>query len=445
MICTLCCGQHRGREIQCPQDCSHLGRGAGDRPVVSVLDRATGKMLDHMTQEMDWCEAAVDAYVGGMRQRADIETYEQVNLAAYMAYGYTDDRGDRYVDRYLRQHGPRLRPDLVEALEGLKTAWCSLFEVQQVRRDEGLQLLDLMTGEPLFVHEKTATREAVRLDLLLVWVAKIDGRHVLTGDGCKVPRLVRPQVQEAMRGALATARAMYPDAPDRSLLARTAGAGHHALAMESKRPWGINYTTTDGEDVVFCEAVFDMFDEEEMLAARLEEHEDVEVDVANHRHVWLDRRGRRQLGPAPLVLGSVTFRDGRLVLETKSRERLERGKTFLSGLLGGLARHRVDSFDTPDTERWAPRSAPVPGDMEVPSEETQELRREFLQGHLWRWIDSEIPALGGVTPRDAVHSRRGREEVTAMLKDQEHMYRQRPGGDRLDFAIIYRELGLPEK
>ena len=43
--------------------------------------------------------------------------------------------------------------------------------------------------------------------------------------------------------------------------------------------------------------------------------------------------------------------------------------------------------------------------------------------------------------RQAAKTKRGREKVIALLKDQEHMFRHMPGGDSVDFTAVYRELG----
>ncbi|MBN2358109.1 MAG: hypothetical protein JXR83_01565 [Deltaproteobacteria bacterium] len=64
------------------------------------------------------------------------------------------------------------------ALEALQaTAWPSLFEIQQVQVDTGLQLTDLATGDALFVRERSGTHQASKFDLLLAWVVQL-GDHL---------------------------------------------------------------------------------------------------------------------------------------------------------------------------------------------------------------------------------------------------------------------------
>ena len=44
---------------------------------------------------------------------------------------------------------------------------------------------------------------------------------------------------------------------------------------------------------------------------------------------------------------------------------------------------------------------------------------EMLSKHWDSWVDQEIPALGGISPREAVKDADGREAVEALLKDAE--------------------------
>ncbi len=79
---------------------------------------------------------------------------------------------------------------------------------------------------------------------------------------------------------------------------------------------------------------------------------------------------------------------------------------------------------------------------EIPPEVEAALLSEFMQEHLMKWVDMPLPPLGGQTPRQAVRSQQGREQVLGMLRDQEHIFADRPGADRVDWAAPHRDLGL---
>jgi uncharacterized protein (DUF2384 family) len=54
------------------------------------------------------------------------------------------------------------------------------------------------------------------------------------------------------------------------------------------------------------------------------------------------------------------------------------------------------------------------------SPEVQEAMKDVLKKHWEGWIDTELPALGGKTPRDAVQTKDGQEAVQTLLQDIEN-------------------------
>ena len=367
--------------------------------------------------------------------------WEQPLVLAYLAYGYADANGDRSIDVLLRERSHTLKAAEVEALEALqKTAWPSLFEVQAVQVDVGLQLTDLVAGHEIFVSEKAATHQMKKFDLFLGWIVCIGEHFELTGAGCGVPRGHREPVLKALTKELQKLRKKHPETPDRILLREAIPAGQSAMreAVANWRP--PRMVTMDGEDIVFCEAVFDVTDLT-TVRARLAAHPD--MDEEEDGFAWVDRKGRKQLGDGPLHLGSIRFEKGRMTLETKSRERLERGKALLVDYLAGVARHRVDAIKDLDVAmaEYVDRPARAPVD-EIPEDVQAQLLVPILQQHIDSWIDERIPALNGKTPREAVKTRAGRNKVVAMLKDQENSMQRQHGGELVDFSRIYRELGL---
>jgi hypothetical protein len=132
-----------------------------------------------------------------------------------------------------------------------------------------------------------------------------------------------------------------------------------------------------------------------------------------------------------------------LVLETNSRERGERGRKMLEELLGDQLGPGL--LEIEDIERAAARAG-LP-DNPLPPEVEAELRHAFTDRHLHEWLDTEIPALDGKTPRRAVRSKAGRERVLALLKDierSEHRTARDLGTEPYDVSWMWQELGLAE-
>jgi hypothetical protein len=79
---------------------------------------------------------------------------------------------------------------------------------------------------------------------------------------------------------------------------------------------------------------------------------------------------------------------------------------------------------------------------EVSSAEEDQLLLAVKAKHYADWVDQPIPALGDETPRAAVRTKSGRQQVDLLLKECENHEARLPAGQRFDFGDIRRELGL---
>ncbi len=75
--------------------------------------------------------------------------------------------------------------------------------------------------------------------------------------------------------------------------------------------------------------------------------------------------------------------------------------------------------------------------------EAEALVRAAKERHYADWVDFPIPALGGLTPREAIRSRRGREAVDVMQKQMESLEARLPESQRFDVGKLRAALALP--
>ena len=58
------------------------------------------------------------------------------------------------------------------------------------------------------------------------------------------------------------------------------------------------------------------------------------------------------------------------------------------------------------------------------------------------WVDESIPALGGLTPREAAAKPSAREQLDLLVRDMENHESRLPAEERYDFNRLRNELGL---
>lgn len=142
-----------------------------------------------------------------------------------------------------------------------------------------------------------------------------------------------------------------------------------------------------------------------------------------------------------MLLGTVE-RDGPwFVVRSNAVERLRALQAMLLDLdpaarLVEESTRPLESFD-PD-EGSSPNARSSPNAPELPAEAIEEIRRQVED----RWLADSIPALGGLTPREAAGSPQARGDIVALLDDIE--WTNRRGGNELsmDVGRLRRELGL---
>jgi hypothetical protein len=139
------------------------------------------------------------------------------------------------------------------------------------------------------------------------------------------------------------------------------------------------------------------------------------------------------------ILGFLRVSRGVLELECLSRSRLERGRSLLSKSLRGAAEAE------PGIRPPRPAGRKGGEEKEIPPEVIREIEGKISRRFSAEWPDQSIPALGGLTPRQAAADPVVRYKLEALLKGMEtRNARMEAAGERsvMDAAGIRRQLGM---
>jgi len=347
--------------------------------------------------------------------------------------------GQTPLELFLEREGRRLRPGERRYLERARATHLRLYEVLDVRLDEGLDLLDLWDETRISVRERLATRQLVRWDVLGARVTRDhDDVPVIDGTPYLYPALAKDAMLTDLRRGHRRYRKRVPG--DDTEFFKASGPMffqwwiEHAVLASRMR-----IRTPEGDDVVLARAVFDVLDAAALERA-LASHPAL-VRGAGASYTWLEPESadgfRRNLG-------MFMVEPSRLVLETPSKARAERGRALLESIAGGAVRYRATSLESVEQvlQRQPPPASP---DVDaVPKEIAAQMAQAFYERHYRGWVDTPLPALSGKTPRAAAASKSGRPRVVALIKEMEtRAARQRLAGEpAYDFGWMWGELGL---
>lgn len=129
------------------------------------------------------------------------------------------------------------------------------------------------------------------------------------------------------------------------------------------------------------------------------------------------------------------------MVETNSLQRADLMRGRMEDLCGDrvrfLRREETDPREVLAEQDRPTRSAPQPEGPEVDA-----LLRDFKARHYATWPDDSLPALDGLTPREAALQPKYRARLETLLKEMEHLESGVEPSRRFDFGPIRRSLGL---
>lgn len=303
-----------------------------------------------------------------------------------------------WFEEFLADRGPLLPED--EAL--LAASWLtvdrSVHEVVEVHRGERMRVRDLRSGEVLDVRERTFTQEA-QPGMLVCARAVPDGEtNQFVGAVLTVPVGQEAQVLDLLDEGEPTEIAVW-------------------VASLSRPP---QLRTREGEPVVQCEIVVEADDAQALVSHLDRTYQVDEVSTAWSEHHDLD-------GIESVVRASFHLDDDRLTISTNSHERADR---ILDRLHEAVAVTVLSDTRTPvDLSAGIPggdgRPAGLPdlrsvADTDLDTMELDDLNQQIADQFERRWCDEAVPALGGLTPRQAAADPTRREQVIRLIASFEN-------------------------
>lgn len=316
-----------------------------------------------------------------------------------------------WFERFLIDRGDLLPDDELLLAESWLLVDRTVYEVEEVWPGQGLAVRDLATGERLDVRERTASR-TLRRGWMICARAVPDGRtHQFVGSVFPVP----PGAEEAALDLC--------DDGDPYELCSYVGALSAPPTLQ----------TREGELMVACNAVWQVADPKAARVALDQLYDPTEPDV------WSESFS---LSEEERVLRAQLRLDGsQLHVITTSEERMDR---VLEALESG-----VDGFLLSDRRVPVEIGRDLPDDIELPvstsqgdPEDLPAVMAEMRQNLEDRWLDEPVPALKGLTPREAAADPTRREQVERLLARFEDPGEPSEGFSAFRPDRLRKELGL---
>jgi len=351
----------------------------------------------------------------------------------WLSFDFRQDDGRTLAARFLDSRAWAISPPAVEHIRLMQDTHLRGYQVRDVTRDAGLSVRDLWSKDEFFVTERKGSTQLVRWDILVARVnVQSDGSRQFEGTMMPMP----PAAAKFLRKALTAEHKWFSGrCPSEPLDAffKHAGPIFHDFWYDYATVPPPDLHTTDGDPVTLSELVFDV-PLAGVALAHLLGQPDFEPGKGGTA-VWLET------GLDPCLLAEVRCDAGTLTVSAFSRERAERARARLEQELGPLVlrheRHESPDLDSP----VAPTGSASP-EGTIALDQVPELAERMAQRDR-EWLDLEIPALDGSTPREAATDRRLRSRLRELLMEIENQEARMAGsGQGRDLTWRWKELGL---
>ncbi len=306
------------------------------------------------------------------------------------------------LEERLQSASTPLERTLIEARIGARL---SIYRVDVATPGATLEVEDIFDGTRFTIHERALSGCGVEGFHLPMRIMKL-GEWTVTG--LAGPPLSQFQIDPGLARLESLGVELSSDGLRRS--AHLLGRLWELVLDGRKHPPKL--ANTDGEPLVWHTATFRVADGV-ALARALVKRPDVEYDEEQGEWTW-----SRPGAPVPgfgdnTLLGRLELIDERLVLEVNSAARLARARQWLEALPGvsfeRATAREVLSKSRPVDDRLPARKTKVEPEM-LPA--IEQMHRDFLRG----WVDQAIPALGGLSPRQACKTAEGRRKVERLVR-----------------------------
>ncbi len=411
-------------------------------------------------------------------------------LEDLMAMEFED--GSNVVDDYLKRRGHVETSVAKRYMQALRGAVMSLYEISDVVPGQSFLARDLIRGgDPVRVLEKSGSMSLKAWD-------RIAARLVYLGSEWHMSGGVLPLSREASDFAIHALEAVDGRLPDdfRNLAGAAIGrAGLEQIELDladtmplelagpaftslwltdaldrTLNPQIPQLRNTDGDEIVLCTSRFSMHAGIKPAQCRLAlagipglQQEDAKffnwvgdavpapiakpLQQADDTLTIMSSNDNGQT-----ILGSIEIKKAAIELSTNSRERAARGEALIANALSECAgkpvREEMHAEEILAESRQKKPARPQKTRAEIPPDQARTIIHAQLDQHYRKTLDEPVPALGGLSPREAANSKTNRHKVVEWLKTMENNATKAGGGTdpmaSYDFGWIWTELGVAQ-
>ena len=477
-ICSMCCGSNRGSRIVCPPDCAHNPFGPGQYDSFLAMERSfDAKALQYIVKH--YGRDPVREVMRSMMPQDERDEAQQAigfGTAIYLLLFFRKDpQGKKLADLWREAGCVGLTNDERIILEARSKASATVIEIQRVMDSQAMKCIDLLDPErgAFTVLDRSTAARVTRFATLFTWVDHYPAFSRFGAGGSVIPE----NILDAFLDNLKKKAEHEYGKPD-SMSVKRFMSEHFGECIDGvgilAREWRKNML--QNIDFSQCIGIYRICGDVRQVRTVLEqkpefEKDDTEDDKEKYPgaeiYYWV-RRGASQAieKSMPLAfqhggedegvgtLGILRLYPDRLEVEAFSKKKYAFVKKMAEKYFGkGVSFQREKIVDVAKQmaehdpeERDDDEENTKADSRKIPPEIERKLLTQFHENHYRKFLDAPIPALRGMTPREASLGRASRPLLVDLMKG--HIRNLEVQNKERDFKIyldsVLDEIGLPE-
>lgn len=344
----------------------------------------------------------------------------------------------------LGPRGPALSAQQREFIAQLAVAPLKLYTVTQVRRGEGLALVDALDAEsePIVVQERTGSETILPGLLIGCRIMQVDDRLELSGAIFPFSMLGAPDAIEAVHEALEAE--VHPD--DRAYEIGFAILREWLRQALGPLPLPRLADASTGDPLLFVTDHYRVDDDAALISTL-----DSSAELSRDGDGWI----RTVEGADGMTRSRASIARGkstdRIEVFYRTQRLADEGRAWFDALVGASVAYLTREVSDPGAlverglaEGMVP-APPTAAELGVSPEALSQVIEQALRSSYANWADEPIPALHGKSPREAIRTSAGLERVKGLLRSYEAGELQsasQVGRSTISYRFLWDSLGL---
>lgn len=475
MICPQCCGSKRGSEISCPCECRYFPFSPAQYDSFLEIERSFDcKALEyiHLHHEEDKWYETLD------RMAVDERDSESGGIIAagaavyYLLFCEKNASGQTLAEEWERQNCQGLNNDERIILRARRNSSATVIEIQKILDHQAMECLDLFDKDrpPFVVLDRRTASQMSRFTRVLTWIDDYPYFSRVGAGGVVVSDILRREGMGVIE-RLVRKRGQADEKEIRRYLSEYFGRAAKflsALALEKTK------AAVRSMDVHQCIATYDIVREPKKIKAIFETFPEFQREEESDapgaiEYTWF-RAGQSKAIEKSMfsffrhkendevvgTLGKIRLCADRLEVETFSKQKYHCAIKMVQKYFGSRVRLRRESVvdlakqvaerEREELEEDEVQHPKTEASESIPLEFRQAVMERFFHEHYTKFLDDPVPALKGMSPREAARDPQMRPILLELMKEHIRGIEEQSKRQNLQINIdwVLEELGLLE-